>query len=71
MSASFLLKPADIDLHCSQQSLQKFEKVKYKLHLFSKKMGIKLKDNCIQNLHLGRYIVKYTVGNQVLRRRAS
>ena len=24
-------------------------------------------DNCIQNLHLGRYIVGYTVGNHVLR----
>ena len=25
-----------------------------------------LGDNCIQNLHLGRYIVGYTVGNLVL-----
>ena len=31
----------------------------------------KLGDNCIQNIHLGRYIVGYTVGNLVLRRRAS
>ena len=31
----------------------------------------KLGDNCIQNLHLGRYIVGYTVGNLVLRRRVS
>ena len=31
----------------------------------------KLGDNCIQNFHLGRYIVGYTVGNLVLRRRAS
>ena len=30
-----------------------------------------LGDNCIQNLHLVRYIVGYTVGNLVLRRRAS
>ena len=30
-----------------------------------------LGDNCIQNFHLGRYIVGYTVGNLVLRRRAS
>ena len=29
------------------------------------------RDNCIQNFHLGRYIVGYTVGNLVLRRRAS
>ena len=29
------------------------------------------KDNYIQNFHLGRYIVGYTVGNLVLRRRAS
>ena len=31
----------------------------------------KLGDNCIQNFNLGRYIVGYTVGNLVLRRRAS
>ena len=31
----------------------------------------KLGDNCIQNFHLGRYIVGYMVGNLVLRRRAS
>ena len=30
-----------------------------------------LGDNCIQIFHLGRYIVGYTVGNFVLRRRAS
>ena len=30
-----------------------------------------LGDNCIKNFHLGRYIVGYTVGNLVLRRRAS
>ena len=30
-----------------------------------------LGDICIQNFHLGRYIVGYTVGNLVLRRRAS
>ena len=27
-----------------------------------------LGDNCIQNFHLGRYIVRYTVGNFVLQR---
>ena len=32
---------------------------------------VQLGDNCIQNFHLGRYIVGYTVGNLVLRRRAS
>ena len=31
----------------------------------------KLGDNCIQIFHLGRYIVGYTVGNFVLRRRVS
>ena len=37
---------------------------------FCKKLN--LGDNCIQkNFHLGRYIVGYTVGNSVLRRRAS
>ena len=30
-----------------------------------------LGDNCIQNFHLGRYIIGYTVGNLVLRRRGS
>ena len=30
-----------------------------------------LGDNCIQIFHLGRYIVGYTVGNVVLRRRVS
>ena len=30
-----------------------------------------LGDNCIQNFHLGRYIVGYTVENLVLRRHAS
>ena len=34
-------------------------------------MIFKLGDNCIQNFHLGWYIVGYTVGNLVLRRRAS
>ena len=33
--------------------------------------GIYLGDNCIQIFHLGRYIVGYTVGNFVLRRRVS
>ena len=32
---------------------------------------IQLGDNCIQNFHLGTYIVGYTVGNLVLRRRVS
>ena len=32
---------------------------------------IYLGDNCIQNFHLGRYIVGYTVGNLVLRQRIS
>ena len=30
-----------------------------------------LGDNCVQNFHLGRYIVGYRVGNLVLRRRVS
>ena len=32
--------------------------------------ALELEDTCIQNFHLGRYIVGYTVGNLVLRRRA-
>ena len=34
-------------------------------------MGFHLGDNCIHNFHLGIYIVRYTVGNSVLRRRVS
>ena len=34
-------------------------------------MFVHLGDNCIQNFHLGRYIVGYTVGNFVLQRRVS
>ena len=33
--------------------------------------SVQLGDNCIQNFHLGRYIVVYIVGNLVLRQRAS
>ena len=33
--------------------------------------ALELGDNCIQNFHLGRYIVGYMVGNLVLRRRVS
>ena len=33
--------------------------------------GTKLRDNHIQNFHLGRYIVGYTVGNLVLQRHVS
>ena len=35
------------------------------------KQNLYLGDNCIQNSHLGRYIVGYTVGNLVLRRRVN
>ena len=38
---------------------------------FSSKQKAKHLDDCIQNFHLGRYIVGYTVGNLVFRRRAS
>ena len=37
------------------------------VHCFANKLG----DNCIQIFHLGRYIVRYTVGNFFLRRRVS
>ena len=40
-------------------------------HYVSRKSVNHLGDNCIQNFHLGRYIVGYTVGNLVLRRRVS
>ena len=35
------------------------------------KIAVYLGDNCIQIFHLGRFIVGYTVGNFVLRRRVS
>ena len=38
---------------------------------FHIKCRLYLGDNCIQNFHLGMYIVGYTVGNLVLRRRIS
>ena len=43
----------------------------YGRHNVSRKWINHLGDNCIQNFHLGRYIIGYTVGNLVLRRRAS
>ena len=53
-----------------------------KLFMMSSKMALRnilqvkdfvchLGDNCIQNFHLVSFIVGYTVGNLVLRRRAS
>ena len=36
-----------------------------------KRTTLSLGDNCIQICHLGKYIVGYTVGNFVLRRRVS
>ena len=41
----------------------------FRTFLVSFPVSILLGDNCIQNFHLGRYIVGYTVGNLVLRRR--
>ena len=38
-------------------------------HLYEEKT--QLGDNCIQNFHLGRYIISYMVGNFVLGRRVS
>ena len=48
----------------------------YKCQCFRKayidfSFALQLGDNCIQNFHLGRYIVGYTVRNLVLRRCAS
>ena len=40
-------------------------------NLQSKQENTHLGDNCIQNFHLERNIVGYTVGNFVLRRRVS
>ena len=40
-------------------------------NFYEVKSIVYLGDNCIQNFHLGRYIVGYTVGNFFLRRRVS
>ena len=45
--------------------------LKTSFHNVSRKSVNHVGDNCIQIFHLGRYIVGYTVGNLVLRRRAS
>ena len=45
--------------------------LKASFHNVSRKSVNNLGENCIQNFHLGRYIVGYTVGNLVLRRRVS
>ena len=37
------------------------------IRILSTPFGVHIGDNCIQNFHLGRYIVGYTVGNLVLR----
>ena len=47
----------------------------FKKEFLEKKYYLKKKsqlgDNCIQNFHLGTYIVRYTVGNLVLQQHAS
>ena len=43
----------------------------YNLCVYVRALARHLGDNCIQKIHLGRYIVGYTVGNLVLRRRES
>ena len=45
--------------------------VSLEVPLCSPCLDLELGDNCIQIFHLGRYIVGYTVGNFVLRRRVS
>ena len=46
-------------------------KKKCSLFLNTSHYNMDLGDNCIPNIHLGRYIVGYTVGNLVLQRRTS
>ena len=48
-----------------------FENVNGRLPMDAGALAYKLGDNCIQNFNLDRYIVGYTVGNLVLRWRAS
>ena len=61
------LMPRDIQ---SQQSSQFLSAPEIFNEQFNKNSG-HLGDNCVQIFHLGRYIVGYTVGNLVLRQRAS
>ena len=68
---------------CVKQPLSKRQKIgfqnqlslnagqKYCRMLQGEHSAILSGDNCIQNFHLGRYIVGYKVGNLVLRRRES
>ena len=44
---------------------------KYSIMKICIEVSLELGDNCIQNFHLGRYIVGYKVRNLVLWRRAS
>ena len=53
----------------TQTSLLNHRDWSVKCYLSYEGFYVKLGDNCIQNFHLGRYIVGYTVG--VLRRRVS
>ena len=52
------------DTICSVKPVKKRPLSKRPKISFEDQLG----DNCIQNFHLGRYIVGYTVGNLVLRR---
>ena len=52
-------------LFCIQNTLN--EMLRNTLSRINQHLG----DNCIQKIYLGRYTVGYTVGNLVLRRRAS
>ena len=54
-----------------QQSLRPICKHAHTCKSLPEEGGSYLGDNCIQNFHLGRYIVGNTVGNLVLRRRVS
>ena len=66
------VKTMEITIWCARKSFVDMSKKSRKPHLVCKKIVSKyLGDNCIQNFHLGRYIVVYTVGNLVLRRRVS
>ena len=63
--------------HPCKRSILQYFRPSLSYHLSLKSLfclylsGYELEDNCIQNFQLGRYIVGYTVGNLVLRRRAS
>ena len=58
--------------HCICKCIRNYDNTYKKLSLTFitavKHFGVNVGDNCIQNFNLRRYIVRYTIGNLVLRK---